>query len=356
VVSINRNTNTVSMISLPRDLYVYIPNWGMQRLNQAYWYGEAIGWTDGGWGMMRQTILYNFGIETHYYAMVDFDGFEEIVDAVGGVTIAVDCPILDDICVENCDDGIAGNETWDKKVIDVGVHHMDGDEALWYARSRENTIDFDGAAASSSCCAPSGPPAATPGSSPSSRTVDQMTSVCRPTSRSRSHPAHPAGAELEPNSIEPLLPQERRDGRLVAGRVTNVQLPHRTAAMQRLVENSCRRPRTTGSCSKRADRHLERHRERWWDIVATDRLAWEGFAPHPAGLAAQTDYADTVIYDYTGNTKGSSLNDLVKLLNIKPENVFPDPDPNRTVDFEIILGANYNSCVNRQWIDPATMN
>ncbi|HEX3052257.1 MAG TPA: LCP family protein, partial [Aggregatilineaceae bacterium] len=52
IVSINRDTNTVSMLSLPRDLFVYIPNWGMQRLNQAYWYGEAIQWTDGGWGML----------------------------------------------------------------------------------------------------------------------------------------------------------------------------------------------------------------------------------------------------------------------------------------------------------------
>jgi hypothetical protein len=92
VVSVNRDTNTVSMISLPRDLFVYIPNWGMARLNLAWGYGESIGWTDGGWGMMRQTLLYNFGIETHYYAMVDFEGFEQIIEYLEGVTIAVDCP------------------------------------------------------------------------------------------------------------------------------------------------------------------------------------------------------------------------------------------------------------------------
>jgi hypothetical protein len=73
------------------------------------------------------------------------------------------------------------------------------------------------------------------------------------------------------------------------------------------------------------------------------------------GPADQTAYTDTLIYDYTGSSKGSSLNDLASLLNIKPENMFLEPDPNRTVDFKIILGTTYNSCVDRQWVDPATM-
>jgi hypothetical protein len=73
------------------------------------------------------------------------------------------------------------------------------------------------------------------------------------------------------------------------------------------------------------------------------------------GPADQTAYPDTVIYDYTGASKGNSLNELIGLLNITPENARLEPDPNRTVDFKIILGANYNSCVNREWIDPTTM-
>lgn len=360
IVSINRNTNTVSMISLPRDLYVYIPNWGMQRLNQAYWYGEAIGWTDGGWGMMRQTILYNFGIETHYFAMVDFDGFEEIVDAVGGVTIAVDCPILDDICVENCEDGIPDNETWEKRVIGVGVHHMNGQDALWYARSRENTIDFDRGRRQQQLLR---------GIWTASRDAgiitrlpdlwDQMMSVVQTNfPLTEAIPLIPLALSLEPNNIENHF--FRKNVETVAWSpdgVTNVQLPHPDGGMLRLIENFLSPPTQNRLVLENARIDI------WngttndgWDIVAADRLAWEGFAPNAAGPAEQSDFADTVIYDHTGNSKGSSLNDLVKLLNIKPENVFPDPDPNRTVDFEIILGANYNSCVDRQWIDPATMN
>lgn len=67
IVSINRTTNTVSMLSLPRDLYVYIPGWTMQRLNLAFTHGEQVGWTGEGFGLLRQTIFYNFGINVHYY-------------------------------------------------------------------------------------------------------------------------------------------------------------------------------------------------------------------------------------------------------------------------------------------------
>ena len=95
VVSINRTAGTVAMLSLPRDLYVYIPGWTMQRLNLAYIHGQAGGWPGGGFGLLRQTLLYNFGINVHYYAMVNLTGFKAIVDAVGGVDLAVDCAIED---------------------------------------------------------------------------------------------------------------------------------------------------------------------------------------------------------------------------------------------------------------------
>ncbi|CAG0995700.1 partial Regulatory protein MsrR, partial [Gammaproteobacteria bacterium] len=95
IVSVNMTTQTVSMLSLPRDLLVYIPDWGMQRLNLAWGRGEAVGWTDGGFGLLRQTILYNFGIRIHYFAMIDFSGFKQVIDTLGGVTVAVDCAIQD---------------------------------------------------------------------------------------------------------------------------------------------------------------------------------------------------------------------------------------------------------------------
>ena len=96
VVSLNVETGTVSMLSLPRDLFVYIPHGKMGRLNTAYGLGENLNWDPGrGFGLLRQTIFYNFGINVHYYARVNFSGFEAIIDRLGGVDIAVDCAYRD---------------------------------------------------------------------------------------------------------------------------------------------------------------------------------------------------------------------------------------------------------------------
>ena len=88
-----------------------------------------------------------------------------------------------------------------------------------------------------------------------------------------------------------------------------------------------------------------------WDVVAADRLTWEGFAGQAMG-PREGDHPQTIIIDHTGSSKGSSLGTLVRLFNVLPQNVQIEPDPNRTADFEIILGEDYNSCVDRQWVAP----
>lgn len=359
VVSVNRDTNTVSMISLPRDLFVYIPDLGMARLNLAWGWGDAYGWTDGGWGMMRQVLLYNFGIETHYYAMVDFAGFEQTVDEIGGVTIAVDCPIIDDWCVENCADGIPDNETWEKKIIGVGVHEMDGEEALWYARSRENTIDFDRGRRQQQILRAIWAETKASGLITQIPDLwDQMTAVVETNlPLTEVIPLIPLALSIEPNDIENHF--FRKNIETVAWQPPDgsfVQLPDPDGGMVRLVENFLSPP--TQNRLRLENSRIAIYNgtpNDGWDIVAAERLIWEGFAPQAMGQADRTDYADTVIIDYTGSTKGSSLNELVNLLNIHPDNVRREPDPDRAVDFEIILGATYNSCVGRQWVDPAEM-
>lgn len=360
VVSINRNTNTVSMISLPRDLFVFIPNWGMARLNLAWGYGESIGWTDGSWGMMRQTLLYNFGIETHYYAMVDFDGFETIINALNGVTVAVDCPIQDQKCTgAACTDGIAGNETdqdYNLYTLPVGVFHMNGDEALWYARSRKNTIDFDRGRRQQQILRAIWAEAKSQGMiSQIPDLYSQITSVVQTNMPLEEVlPLLPLGLSIQPNDIENHF--FRKGIETIAWSpdgVTNVQLPDPTGGMLRLLEAFLQPP--TQNRLRLENARIEIYNgspNENWDLVAADRLVWEGFAPAAMGAADSTDYPDTVIYDYTGTSKGSSLGDLVSLLNIRPENIIAQPDANRTVDFKIILGATYNSCVGRQWVEP----
>lgn len=134
IVAVNRGAGTASMISLPRDLYVYHPGKTMARLNSAI--------TLGGIDELKQTILYNFGIPIHYYARIDFDGFKQAVDIIGGVEIAVSCQLRDWRLISPELD-IEDPDNWEMYTLPPGVYTMDGDTALWFARSRLSTSDFD---------------------------------------------------------------------------------------------------------------------------------------------------------------------------------------------------------------------
>ncbi len=142
IVAINREGPTASMLSLPRDLWVYIPGWRMNRINTALSHGSSVGYPGGSVKQLTDTILYNFGIPIHYYAQVDFGGFKEGVDAIGGVEVAVSCSLRDwRLKSPELNPNVESN--WEIFTLSPGIYDMDGDMALWYARSRRTTSDFD---------------------------------------------------------------------------------------------------------------------------------------------------------------------------------------------------------------------
>ncbi len=127
VVSIDPATKSVVMVSLPRDLWVSIPGHYNQRINVAH--------TLGGPPLVSRTIEANFGLRIHYYARIDFRGFEEIVDELGGVIVDVERTIKDDEYPTE-DYGIM------RILIPPGPQLMNGRTALQYARSRHSENDF----------------------------------------------------------------------------------------------------------------------------------------------------------------------------------------------------------------------
>ena len=96
----------------------------------------------GGVNLLKQTILYNFGVPIHYFARVDFAGFEEVVDAVGGVELAVSCQFKD-WRIKSPELDPEDEDNWYVHELEPGIHEMDGETALWYARSRLMSNDFD---------------------------------------------------------------------------------------------------------------------------------------------------------------------------------------------------------------------
>lgn len=133
IVSINPATKTVSMLSIPRDLLVTIPNYGPDKINAAFADGEVSGL--GGPALVRATIEYNFHFPIHYFAEVDLAGFEKIVDTLGGVTIDVRAPLKDDQYPGDHFDYL-------RFYFQTGLQHLDGATALHYARSRHDDNDF----------------------------------------------------------------------------------------------------------------------------------------------------------------------------------------------------------------------
>lgn len=135
IVSLDPANKSVAMLSLPRDLWVPIPGYGDNRINTAYFTGDARNYPGGGPALAKKTIQYNFGIPIHYYITINFVGFRKVVDALGGVTIDVPKEIND----PSFPDDTYG---YRPLFIPKGVQHMDGDMALAYARTRHGDSDF----------------------------------------------------------------------------------------------------------------------------------------------------------------------------------------------------------------------
>lgn len=124
----------VSLLSIPRDLFINVPGYGSQRINTVNVLGEL---EQAGTGpqLLSSGIANSFGIEPDYYARLNFDAFVQLVDAVGGLTIDVPKTIVD-----------TQYPTRDYGTItvrfDPGRQRMDGETALIYARTRHADDDY----------------------------------------------------------------------------------------------------------------------------------------------------------------------------------------------------------------------
>jgi len=138
ILSINWQNKKMAMVSVPRDLWVQVPNYGYTKINGAYAYGEQNSKTTGGGGKVSSEVISTvLGIPIHYYASLDFDGFEKMIDKVGGVDIYVEKDLYDPYFpADNMVD-------YAPLTIKTGLQHMNGELALKYARSRKTTSDFD---------------------------------------------------------------------------------------------------------------------------------------------------------------------------------------------------------------------
>ncbi|MBL7161303.1 MAG: LCP family protein [Anaerolineales bacterium] len=123
LLSINTRNKTASMVSFPRDLYIYIPGYTYNRINTVMYYG--------GFPLMTQTLQHNFGVRVDHYILVGLNAFIETIDSLGGINVQVG---------EKLTDQRTGHGYY---TVKPGQVLMSGADALWYVRSRYTTSDFD---------------------------------------------------------------------------------------------------------------------------------------------------------------------------------------------------------------------
>jgi len=339
IASIFPDVPSVSLISIPRDYYAWIPTWGLDKINTAYLRARTTGYPGGGPALVKATVEYNFGLPIHYYAMVDFNSYRSIVDAVGGVDVVVECGFHD---TYPDDESPTGQTDID---LEPGVHHLDGKYALWYVRSRWNTSDFD-----------------------RHRRQQQVIHAILESALNQNMLARiPELWGVYQESVEtdmgltdmlalaPLAVRlDMRDikSRFIRGAnlLTSMSVPLRGAVLAPHYEElykfmqEAAQPPVTSRAAQRSYRV-----EVWngsgnsgWGEVAAYRLRLEGYEV-PA--IHQTDGTRrTLITDYTTTSKGSPIARLMTLYKRQQQDVAAEPTEGSPVDFRVTLGWDYNPC------------
>lgn len=125
MVTFNTKAKTITLTSFMRDAYVRIPGYKSHKLNHAYQYG--------GFSLLNETLRVNFGVEIHGNFEVDFQRFQKLIDFLGGVDVSLDQAEVDYLYHGN-------GMRWDE--LHVGVNHLNGEQALAFARLREIDSDY----------------------------------------------------------------------------------------------------------------------------------------------------------------------------------------------------------------------
>lgn len=342
IASINRETKTASMVSLPRDLWVYIPGRTLHRINTAM--------PLGGVQLLKDTILYNFGVPIHYYARIDFEGFQTVVDAIGGVDVPVSCSFEDfRLISDDLDPQV--EENWELFKLEPGIQHLDGSTALWYVRSRERIeadwgrskrqqqvlraifhkgLDFN--------LIPQIPELFSAYRDTVETDLDigrilQLATLAPAVRENDIQQLYIVGSQLQPWAVPDSVPP------------MNVQLP-RWENMQYTFYRLFNPPAL--NTANRAPIFVEVVNDTGnpdLAVLAADNLAWYGFAPVITETGESAPETTSIAY-YGSNLKGSFDVLLSWIFARKSQDIELIEDTPYDYEYRVVLGEDYDPCVN----------
>ncbi len=337
----------VSMISIPRDLWIYIPTVGMQRINTAYQSGVIDGYDGGGPGLLRDTIEYNLGIRIDHTAMVEFDGFRRIVDTLGGINVPVSCPYTDWRLIDPSYDPNNANN-WSLYTVQSGIVHMDGDLALWYARSRLKSSDFDRGRRQQEVLRAIFAQALNTDSLARIPQLYNDFSSAITTDLGLGDLLKLAlyAPKLTNANIRSfyLRPPYITDWITPGG--ADVLLPNQPSLGQLLIEATTLS--TTAVERQAASVEVQNGTPfAGWDTLAANRLNYAGYGTH-ISAADRQDYSTSVLVDSTTTQDPAERNAILNSLGLYSATVLSMPDPSSATRYRLVLGYDYQPCFQPQ--------
>src|SRR3989339_71548 len=128
LLSFDKTTKKSSLVSIPRDLYVKFNKNKTDKVNAVYEYGYA---RKEGIEFSKRVYSIVTGVHIDKVVVFDFSSFKKIIDELDGIDIVLDKPFIE-------------KSQWGSEFnLPAGLNHLDGETALYYARSRYSTSDFD---------------------------------------------------------------------------------------------------------------------------------------------------------------------------------------------------------------------
>lgn len=339
VASVDPELPSVALLSIPRDFYAWIPNQGFDKINTVYNHGLRNEYPGGGAALLKETIEYNLGIPIDYYVLAGFDGFVHIVDTLGGVSVAVECPLSDTF-------PDPGAETGQTDVDWMpGIHHLDGKHALWYVRSRWNTGDFDRNRRQQQVLR------SLYGQILTMDVIPKITQLWEVLNENVSTDI-PLNELLYLANIGARLDAMNVKSRFVGRHVLQswtapnggyVLVPYYEALGPMVAEALA--PPASGRAQQRAFRVEVWNGTAYEGLghVAAERLRWEGFEVVSVG-PADSAYERTQVVDLGASAKGSAIYRVMRLYGRYGDDFVSQPTEGSAADFRVILGADYDPC------------
>jgi LCP family protein required for cell wall assembly len=133
LVRVDPTTSQVTMLSLPRDLWVPLSTGGVDRIDTAYSYGGA--------AAAVSTVEHDFNVKVDQYAWIGLKGLIQVIDLVGGVDVPTMNPVMDDYYP--ADINTSNPYGYYRVAVLPGPQHLDGPHSLEYVRSRHSDLRGD---------------------------------------------------------------------------------------------------------------------------------------------------------------------------------------------------------------------